>query len=352
MNNPLVSIIVPIYNAEQFLDDCIQSLLHQKYQNLEIILINDGSNDNSLKLCEKYQIQDKRIIIIDQLNKGLSGSRNIGTNVSTGKYIIYHDADDWLDLNTVQESVLLAEKHDYDCILWQFKKIYIDKSILNVGIFGKDTSFIDDDLKSLHRRIAGPIGIETKTPNLIDTFISAWGKLYKRDIILKNKLQFLDTKKVGSEDIPFNFSYFYYCKSAFYIHKPFTFYRKNNINSLTNSHGSTLFPRFLILFENLRYLITSYELNNSFITALNNRIAISVINIGLSETSPKYKRSIIDQIAAINKCITNPLYVQAYQNFNLKYLPVHWKIFYLFCKIKFTLGVYFMLKIMRIFIVK
>ena len=92
--NDKISIIVPVYNVEKYLDECIQSIINQTHKNIEIILINDGSTDNSLSILRKYEGIDKRIIVINQENKGLSASRNIGIKKSTGKYISLIDADD------------------------------------------------------------------------------------------------------------------------------------------------------------------------------------------------------------------------------------------------------------------
>ena len=176
--------------------------------------------------------------------------------------------------------------------------------------------------------------------------------MYKTEIIAKNKLSFVDTKIVGSEDILFNFDYFYYCNKIFYTHQYFTHYRKNNPQSLTNSHGSTLFPRFLNLFNYLENKINNYALGSLYKTALNNRIAISMMNIGLSETSPKYDKSWVAQIVSINESINNQKYKSAYQNLETKYFPVHWKVFFVLCKYRLGTGVFLMLKLMRLFIIK
>lgn len=97
-----VSIIVPIYNKENYLEECLNSIINQTYNNLEIILINDESTDNSLKICKNYQKKDKRIIIINQKNKGESGSRNAGIKKATGKYIAFIDGDDFVDNNFIE----------------------------------------------------------------------------------------------------------------------------------------------------------------------------------------------------------------------------------------------------------
>ena len=96
MSNNKISIIVPIYNSERFIADCIESLINQTYQNIEIILIDDGSSDNSYEICKKYQSLDSRIILISQVNSGVSIARNKGIKVATGQHIMFVDSDDYV----------------------------------------------------------------------------------------------------------------------------------------------------------------------------------------------------------------------------------------------------------------
>ena len=105
-----VSIVVPVYNVEKYLDRCIKSILNQKYQDMEIILINDGSTDNSLAICEKYREQDSRIIIINKANQGLSAARNDGVAAASGEYIMFIDSDDYIDDSLVSEAEKLCKK--------------------------------------------------------------------------------------------------------------------------------------------------------------------------------------------------------------------------------------------------
>jgi len=118
--NKKVSIIVPIYNAEETLDRCIKSLINQTYKNIEIILINDGSTDNSYKICEKYKKKDKRISFFSKKNTGVSDTRNYGYKNSNGDYIMFADADDYMETNMVDKmlSVLEKEKASLTCCIY------------------------------------------------------------------------------------------------------------------------------------------------------------------------------------------------------------------------------------------
>ncbi len=122
MNTHLVSIIVPVYNVEKFLEQCLQSLINQSYQKLDIILINDGSTDRSLSICQKYAMQDDRIKLFDQANKGASVARNIGLENARGDYILYVDSDDFIVSDTVEILLQSISREDSDICI--FEKLY------------------------------------------------------------------------------------------------------------------------------------------------------------------------------------------------------------------------------------
>ena len=117
MNKPKISVIVPVYNVDRYLEICIDSLINQTYDNLEIILINDGSTDDSKLICEKYLKLDKRIKLINQKNKGVSSARNNGIRNSSGEYIVFVDSDDWVDLDYFERLYNAAKKYDSDIAL-------------------------------------------------------------------------------------------------------------------------------------------------------------------------------------------------------------------------------------------
>ena len=121
MNKPLISVVVPVYNVEQYLKKCLDSIIKQKYNNLEIIIVNDGSTDNSQKICQEYVKKDKRIKLITQKNQGLSAARNTGIDNAHGKYISFVDSDDYLDLEFINElyNTIIENKSDISaCDFW------------------------------------------------------------------------------------------------------------------------------------------------------------------------------------------------------------------------------------------
>ena len=176
-----VSVIVPIYNEEKNLKRCIESLINQTYKNLEIILINDGSTDNSKEIIDSYK--DKRIVAIHKKNTGIGDTRNTGIAKSTGDYIMFVDSDDYIELNYVE--VLL-------------KSLNENKADLAISNYYLDTpnKTYEIDLKNL-----GITSIKEDEDLLCKINLSPWNKLYKKDLIINNNNKF--PYKVKYEDVPF-----------------------------------------------------------------------------------------------------------------------------------------------------
>ena len=162
-SKPLVSVVLPIYNVEKYLPKCLDSVVGQSYENIEIICVNDGSPDNSIAVLESYAEKDSRIIIINQENTGLSGARNTGIEAATGDYIIFLDSDDWMDAEAVETAMQYAEKAD--TVMWGYIREFHDKS-LEKKIFDGDRSFDEKETRNLHRRLAGLAGEELRLNNL------------------------------------------------------------------------------------------------------------------------------------------------------------------------------------------
>lgn len=123
MKQPLVSIILPVYNAQSHLARCLSSICAQTYQNLEIIVLNDGSKDQSLPVCEEFRKKDSRIILVDKANSGVSDTRNLGLKLATGEYIQFVDSDDYIDPDYTGHLVAAAEEHHADLVIAPYKMV-------------------------------------------------------------------------------------------------------------------------------------------------------------------------------------------------------------------------------------
>ncbi len=204
--NPLISIIVPVYNTANYLEECVTSLLQQSYSNCEFIFINDGSTDGSLAILEKHKATDTRIIVINQENQGVSVARNQGLAIAKGAYIGFVDSDDWIEKEMYATLLEAIETHSCDLVLSNMKSFLNGKEYSTTYNFPKNTSLNTD-------YIQGSI-----LPYLIenDDLYSSCNKLFKASIIKENTIQF-PPKNALSEDNIFNLLYFNAIKSMVYI---------------------------------------------------------------------------------------------------------------------------------------
>ncbi len=339
-----VSIIIPVYNVEKYLPKCLESVLGQTYADLEIICVDDGTPDRSAAVILSYTEKDGRIKLISQKNQGLSGARNTGVKAATGKYIVFLDGDDWLDTETVETAVSAAEKNNADIVMWGYVREFPDRSD-EKKIFDSDKIFDESGCRELHRRMAGLYGEETADPSNADSLVTAWGKLYRADIIKENGLEFVDTKLIGTEDALFNLQCFGFVHSAAFINRPFNHYRKDNDVSLTRSYKAKLFTQWNELYDRMDGYIKEKNLPEDFSSALNNRICFSMIGLGLTEMLNHDGHTA--RIKNIRKFLSTPRYKNAYKKLDMRYLPAHWKLFFTLCKRKMAVSVYILLIAMK-----
>ena len=344
-----ISVIIACYNVEKYLVQCLDSVINQTFENLEIIVVNDGSKDATLTILQEYQSRDKRIIIINQQNQGLSGARNSGIKIATGQYLMFIDSDDWIDLETLTLCNASLKENITNLVFFSYTKEYQNKSI-DKYILPKNHFYNSTEIKILHKRIFGLSGEQLAQPEHADSIVTAWGKLYNTAIIQENNLKFVDCKIIGTEDMLFNVYYFNYIQSANYINKCLYHYRKNNNSSLTSTYKNKLKQQWTNLYGFVQEFINKHQLDNTYQLAFNNRISMSIISLGLNELHSD--NGFLNQIKKIKLIINNPDYKSAIKTFEIEYLPLHWRIFFLFVKNNITFGVFIMLKIIKTIIEK
>ena len=237
-----VSVIIPIYNMEKYIEKCLNTLINQTYKNLEIILVNDGSLDSSLRLCNLYKEKDSRIIVVDKKNGGVSSARNEGLKIATGDYIMFVDPDDWIDINTIELCVKkFCEISDLDIVIFPYIKEFGINSV-KILFFENERLFTGKELeKEVYYRFFGLKNELMVTPEKNDQFSPIWGKLIKKNLI-KN-IKFVDIDDIGAEDTWFNIHLFYNVKKVYYINTVFYHYNKENDSSITKSYNDKLLDR-------------------------------------------------------------------------------------------------------------
>lgn len=225
-NQPLISVIIPVYNVEEYLRECVESVINQTYENLEIILVDDGSTDSSGKICEEYLDKDSRVTVIHQKNSGPSKTRNTGINNANGKYIYFLDSDDYIELNAVERLVTTAESNSADLVFFDAH------------------SFTDsgDDIRqgySVKGNYEPKSGYETLTElhKNKDYHCAIYLLFISRSLIESNKISFLEAAYC-SEDMLF--TYQIYCSSKKAVQCRSTLYhRRYRDGSIVTSKKSS-----------------------------------------------------------------------------------------------------------------
>jgi glycosyltransferase EpsH len=346
MENSLISIVIPIYKSELFIERLYNSLKQQTYSKLEIIFVNDGSPDNSGAICDELANSDERVIVLHQENQGAAIALNHGIINSSGEFIMFIDADDWIEKNTCELAINAALAHNVDLVFWPNIKEYANESVKYPSFFPSSREFKNEDIMFLRRRMMGLVNEELKYPMSTDAFNSGWGKLYRTEIIKTSGVIWKDTKIVGSSDVLFNAQLMPFINGAYYLDIYLQHYNKNNPNSLTKTYNNTLKIKLENLFIELNNVIKENYLETrqkEFKQALNNRIAISTINISLGYVSKGISYS---SYVLFKKLISSNPYTSSYVMFTIKYLPFYYRPFFFFCKCNFALPAYFMLLMM------
>ena len=342
-----VSVIVPVYNSKEYLPQCIRSILNQTYSDLELILVNDGSTDGSGQVCDQFAQQDDRIKVIHQENKGGGYAFQAGYNLAQGEFLLRVDGDDWIDETTCEKAYEAAIDYVADVVFWPRIKVVEHEKLKQKAAFENYRLFEGPDMEWLRRRTVGLVGEELKFPTSTDVFSSVWGKLYRRSIVVQNQLISTDKNGKLNFDTFFTIKAFSHIDKALYLSDHLSFYRLGNPKSITKNHGLKLFERYLRMFAAIKDFISERNLPSVYEIALNNRIALSVINNAMTMTGTNTHATFSEKIKFIKGILMDPLYRKALNNLKINYFPVHWKIFFVLCRYKMVLPVYVLSFLMR-----
>ena len=252
-----ISVIVPVYNTSKYLEKCMESILNQSLKEIEVICINDGSTDNSLKILEKISKQDRRVKVINQINKGLTATRNIGLRLAKGKYIINIDSDDWIEKDYFENIFYKAEVENLDLVC----------SGINIAVNEKIVKTFKDSYMSDEMVIGGEYYLRGL---LEDLFWGAiWNKLIKREIYMREDIFFNENIFIGED-------YEFLCRLASKLNriesleKAYYIYRKGDNNGSGKIKEKNM-EDVLKLFDSLE---ETYYFNEKVMKILNQKKCI------------------------------------------------------------------------------
>lgn len=245
---PKVSIIVPIYNVEKYLDRCMQSLLNQTLNDIEIILVDDGSPDNCPILCDEYATKDSRIKVVHKQNAGLGYARNSGLGVAVGEYVAFVDSDDFVDLRMYEILYNKAKNTNSDVVYCGFNRYYSDEDIRTYIHVDSIKTFRGRD--SVNQLLLDFISSSPDYKSDWKYEMSVWHSIYKREIIIENNIKFYSERDYLSEDIPFQIDFLLASNAAVYIPDTLYYYCMNNASSLTQTtYSNDKLKRTIALYE-------------------------------------------------------------------------------------------------------
>ncbi|MEN8076854.1 glycosyltransferase [Clostridioides difficile] len=269
---PLVSIIIPVYNCEIYIGKCIDSVINQSYENIEIIIINDGSLDKSEDIINRYVELDNRINYIEQENLGPSVARNNGIEKSTGDYIMFVDSDDNINKFYVEKLLkkILNKNYDIACCG------YIDESkygIINLNDFwnGNDSLDKEEFISCVCNGVGGVL----------------WGKVFKRETIIRNNIR-MNPDLFMSEDLIFILEYCQYSNSFGVINENLYYYNRMNDNSISSNIDINYLENYVVLITKITELLSKLELSKETVKNMQGFKVQSLVYRVITSESNKY----------------------------------------------------------------
>ena len=294
MEKDLISVIVPVYKVEKYLEKCIESIIKQTYTNLQIILVDDGSPDNCGKICDEYAKKDSRIEVIHKINGGLSDARNVGINRANGRYIGFVDSDDYIKEDMYEKLINLIKEYDADISICNLYDV-IDG---NECIRNKDNGIHEYSRIDILKEI------------LLDKNIQsyAWNKLYKKELF--DEIKYPIGKKY--EDIGTTFYLFEKCNKIVVTSEPEYYYLKRAdslVNNVTEStildYTEIIIQRYLYIKQNIKELrkYNNYYLAKTLITAHNDIENLENISEEMQQRYKKLYELVLEIIKSNSKDI-------------------------------------------------
>lgn len=235
-----VSVIIPVYNVEKYLKECVDSVINQSYENMEIILVDDGSTDSSGKICDEYKNIDKRISVIHRKNGGLSAARNTGLDVSNGEYIYFLDSDDYLELSAISDLVSTIEEENADFVFFDGYVFYTDcEPNDKVYSYSRKEKYSTDSSKNMLVKLLNSDEYRTAVPLM----------LFKTELLKCNGISFYEG--ILHEDELFTFQVFNVNGKVAHCHKELYARRIRPASIMTASGISRRFESMLTIYNEL-----------------------------------------------------------------------------------------------------
>lgn len=292
---PKISIIVPVYNVEDYIEKCIKSILNQVFTEFELILVDDGSTDNSGKICDKYAEKDNRIIVIHKENGGISSARNIGLNIAKGEYIAFVDSDDYINKNMYHTLYNLIIKTQSDIAMCNYKTISKDEEV-NLN---EDQIINSHDIKCINNiQYLNNLYGKDKVK-----YIVMWNKLYKNEIF--RKLRFKDSRIEEDEFIIHHVLYL--SDKIVYIDKNYYYYMQRNNSIVGSKYNLKRLDKIYALEDRIEFF-KEKKLVDLYNKAVKDYIDVFFWNYYEMKEINGYKKEIKNIMKSYNKVLKDMLF--------------------------------------------
>lgn len=284
-----ISFVVPVYNMEEYISECIKSICGQDYIDIEVILVNDGSTDNSYEIMNEFAKKDNRIRILNQQNKGANAARNYGLDHANGEWICFADGDDWIDYNMCTKLALYFDS-DIDMLFYSYRYIYPgyvkEMKHLRTDFEIKKKEFSELQCATLNR--LGPYRFNIHTMDAV----SVWDKLYRLDFLKENHLRFNEALP-KLQDLLFNLEVYDFAKKGYVVNKAYYNYRIND-RSISHRYQPDIIEKFQIIHKYLEIFMDRHKDDERMMQAYYERIAThmrscTVLNFCHFSNEHKYK---------------------------------------------------------------
>ncbi len=319
----IISIIIPVYNVEKYINQCLQSVINQSYKNLEIILIDDGSTDNSGRICDKYAKIDNRVRVVHEENSGVSVARNVGIDISTGSYIMFVDPDDWLELDACDKLLKKILKNNDDIVIFNFYRNYSNNDIPN-----KSIDYFLDKTELLQKSILAPSILKKEYGNF--QFASyTCNKIINAKFLKKSKIKFqLENLKAIFEDGLFYYMLFDKTKNISIFNEYLYHYRIVD-TSVMNSYNKDIPVINKFIYKSIKES-SNYSINE-------NALCIRMINnfslyLNSYLFNKKNQITFKQKMNILNEALHSDEYVFPANNVKFKYLSLKLKIYAILMK--------------------
>ncbi len=288
-----VSIIVPVYNVEEYLRQCLDSVIGQTYADREIILVNDGSTDSSYEICKEYAEKYPEIILLEQENAGLAQARQTGLDAATGDYIGFVDSDDWLELNMYEKMMSAAENSDADIV---FCNVYRNEDKKEAPYL-KDGFYNREQMeKDIFPRLLASFDSDKQQNNIR---WCNWLRIYRKSLIDKHKITF-DKRFRRCQDLPFTFECTIHANSYYYLGSDYLYHNRMNYESLSKGYTKNMWGLIKPLVEYLWNVVDGYKAYD-FNKAMKLRSALFAFECADNELKPNNVKSYKEKLATIKE---------------------------------------------------